>query len=72
MKEKGVDIFSPNFDWKTHEVDIDAGDFAQQQVDRQQNVSSSQLQGQAFNTKDIRIRFALKALLNKSKIKNVF
>jgi len=63
MKEKGVDIFSPNFDWKTHEVDIDAGDFAQQQVDRQQNVSSSQLQGQAFNTKDIRIRFAVKALL---------
>ena len=63
MKEKGVDIFSPNFDWKTHEVDIDAGDFAQQQVDRQQNVSSSQLQGQVFNTKNLYARMGVKALL---------
>jgi len=63
MKEKGIDIYSPNFDWKTHEVDIDAADFAQQQVDRQQNVSSSSLQGQVFKTKDLYGRLAVKAFL---------
>ncbi|MAR21935.1 MAG: hypothetical protein CMD25_08425 [Flavobacteriales bacterium] len=51
MKKQGVDIFAPGFDWSTHKVNRKAGDVAQQEVDRQQNVSDRELQGKAFKQK---------------------
>ena len=64
MKDNNnVNVFSPSFDWTTHDVNEAAADFAQQQVDRQQNVSSSALQGEIFKSKDLRVRFLVKAFL---------
>lgn len=39
-------------DWSTHEIDQEAADYAQQQVDRQQNVSDEYLQGKLFTSKE--------------------
>ena len=49
LKEQGVDV--QNINWDNHEVNRKAGDYAQQQVDRQQNVSDADLQGQLFKSK---------------------
>lgn len=48
MKKQGIDVFAPGFDWSTHKVNKKAGDAAQRQVDRQQNVSDRELQGKVF------------------------
>jgi len=48
MKKQGIDVFAPGFDWSTHKVNKKAGDTAQRQVDRQQNVSDRELQGKVF------------------------
>jgi len=61
LENQGVDV--SNIDWSTHEVNSKAGDYAQQQVDRQQNVSDSDLQGKIFTSKNPWIQFARKVLL---------
>ena len=50
MKKQGIDITAPGFDWENHKVNKKAGDYAQQQVDRQQNISDRDLQGKLFSS----------------------
>ena len=49
-------------DWSTHELDQEAADYAQQQVDRQQNVSDEYLQGKLFTSKDPIIKIVRKTV----------
>lgn len=49
LKAKGVDI--NNIDWDTHEIDTDAADIAQVNVDTQQNVSDADMQGKFMGSK---------------------
>lgn len=49
LKQKGV---STDIDWETHEIDMDAANYAQHMVDRQQNVSDTALSGQFFSSPD--------------------
>jgi len=63
MKRKGVDVFAEGFDWANHEVDTEAGNYAQQQVDRQQNVSQRDLQGAWFRSDDTTTRILTKFFL---------
>ena len=60
MKRKGVNVFAEGFDWANHEVDTEAGNYAQQQVDRQQNVSQRDLQGAWFRSDDTTTRLLTK------------
>ena len=50
LENQGVDVNS--LEWKNHEWNSKAVDFAQNQVDRQQNVSDPDLQGKLFRSKD--------------------
>ena len=50
-------------DWANHEVDTEAGNYAQQQVDRQQNVSQRDLQGAWFRSDDQTTRILTKFFL---------
>ena len=52
-----------NIDWNTHELNKEAADYAQQQVDRQQNVTDTDLQGEIFKSKNIGIQIIRKAIL---------
>tara|TARA_R100001594_G_scaffold102269_1_gene136958 strand:+ start:781 stop:6021 length:5241 start_codon:yes stop_codon:yes gene_type:complete len=57
MKELGnTEVTDKDFDWSTHEVNKEAGDYAQQQTDRQQNVSDSALQGALFRNRKVGVR----------------
>jgi hypothetical protein len=49
LKKQGIN--NTNIDWATHEMNQKAADFAQQQVDRNQNVSDADLQGELFTSK---------------------
>ena len=53
LKKEGID--SNSIDWNTHKINTKAGDYAQQQVDRQQNTSDSDLQGNLFTSKNVYI-----------------
>ena len=48
-KSRGVDI--KNINWETLKLDKKSANYAQQQVDRQQNVSDIDLQGELFTSK---------------------
>ena len=61
LSEQGVD--TSNIDWENHEVNTKAGDYAQQQVDRQQNITDTDLQGKIFTSKNPAMQFARKVLL---------
>jgi len=50
LKKKGVDV--SNIDWATHKVDKAAAQYAQDMVDRQQNVSDAALMGDLMTSKD--------------------
>ena len=39
-------------DWNSHEIDKDAANYAQRQVDRQQNISDADLRGSFFTSED--------------------
>ena len=46
MKKQGnIELGSRTFDWASHTLNKDAADYAQRQVDRQQNTSDPKLQG---------------------------
>lgn len=49
-----------NVDWETHKLNTEAADYAQQQVDRQQNVSDAGLQGDFFSTRKLGVSLARK------------
>jgi Mg2+ and Co2+ transporter CorA len=50
LKRLGVD--TKNIDWKTHEVNQEAADYAQYKVDKQQNISDPLLMGRAWSSPD--------------------
>jgi|11_taG_2_1085331.scaffolds.fasta_scaffold02273_2 competence protein ComGC len=51
-----------NIDWETHAINKEAADYAQQQVDRQQNVSDVALQGEFFSSRNIGASLARKII----------
>jgi len=51
-----------NIDWETHAINKEAADYAQQQVDRQQNVSDVALQGEFFSSRNIGTSLARKII----------
>jgi hypothetical protein len=50
LKRQGID--TDNIDWDTHETNTEAGNYAQHMVDRQQNVSDTNLAGEVFASED--------------------
>ena len=50
LSRKGVDI--SGIDWSTHKIEGDAAAKAQFEVDRQQNISDSDIQGELFSSKN--------------------
>ena len=50
LKEQGID--NKKIDWSTHKANQKALDYAQQQVDRQQNISDIDLQGNFLGSRD--------------------
>ena len=61
LKEQGVD--TTNIDWSNHDVNKKAGDYAQQQVDRQQNITDVDLQGEVFRSKRPGVQVLRRVLL---------
>ena len=61
LKNQGVDV--SNIDWDTHKLNKEAGDYAQQQVDRQQNVSDADLQGDILTSKNPAIQISKKVIM---------
>jgi len=61
LKKQGV---NPNgIDYNTHEVNEQAADYAQRMVDRQQNVSDSDLAGKMFSNKESSNQLFVKILM---------
>ena len=61
LKKQGID---PNtIDYNTHQVNEEAADYAQRQVDRQQNVSDSDLTGALLSSKDASKQLIVKTLM---------
>jgi hypothetical protein len=50
LRKQGID--ADNIDWSTHEMNQKAGDYAQAQVNRQQNYSDSDFAGELLGSKD--------------------
>lgn len=50
LRKQGID--ADNIDWSTHEINQKAGDYAQAQVNRQQNYSDSDFAGELLGSKD--------------------
>ena len=52
-----------DIDYKTHELNKDAADYAQNMVDRQQNTSDADLQGKIFSSKNPATQIIVKTVL---------
>ena len=64
MQAQGnTEISSPTFDWASHTLNQDAADYAQRQVDRQQNTSDQKLQGSWYRDRNPNVRAAIAAFL---------
>jgi hypothetical protein len=50
LRNQGIDVST--IDWDTHEINEEAGDYAQLMVDRQQNISDSDLSGKFFKSEN--------------------
>ena len=61
LKKQGID--TKGIDYNTHEVNEQAADFAQRMVDRQQNVSDSDLAGKMFSNKESSNQLFVKILM---------
>ena len=61
LKKQGIDPES--IDWNTHEVNKQAADYAQRQVDRQQNVSDTDLAGALLSSKDAAKQIGVKIIM---------
>lgn len=61
LKKQGIDPSS--IDYKTHEVNTEAADYAQKMVDRQQNISDTDLQGKLLGSKDSGKKFAISTVM---------
>jgi hypothetical protein len=60
LKSLGVD--TENIDWSTHEINTEAGDYAQRMTDRQQNFSDSDLAGEIMSNKKPVVQLLRKSL----------
>lgn len=61
LKKQGIDVNSIDYD--THEINETAGNYAQQMVDRQQNVSDVDLAGKLFTNKEASTQFLMKSIM---------
>jgi hypothetical protein len=61
LKKQGID--PSGIDYNTHEINEKAADYAQRQVDRQQNVSDSDLAGALLSSKDSSKQLFVKVLM---------
>tara|TARA_R100001086_G_scaffold131067_2_gene68055 strand:- start:11221 stop:19131 length:7911 start_codon:yes stop_codon:yes gene_type:complete len=61
LKKQGLK--SNDIDWSTHKINKKAADYAQQQVDRQQNVSDADLQGDVMTSKKPWVQISRKVLI---------
>ena len=61
LQKQGINTDGIN--WDTHQMNQEAANFAQQQVDRNQNVSDPDLQGEIFTSKNPGAVFTRKAVL---------
>ena len=60
MKKQGIDVTAPGFDWENHKVNKKAGDYAQQQINRQQNTSDRDLQGEMYRSNKVSTQLFVK------------
>lgn len=60
MKKQGIDVTAPGFDWENHKVNKKAGDYAQQQINRQQNTSDRDLQGELYRSNKVSTQLFVK------------
>jgi hypothetical protein len=60
LKNRGI---STDIDWTTHEADMDAVNYAQMMVDRQQNISDPMLAGEFLASEDAFRKIARKVVL---------
>lgn len=64
MKQQGnTEVGGPTFDWSNHKLNQDAADYAQRQVDRQQNTSDQKLQGAWYRDRSPYTRTAIAIFL---------
>ena len=64
MKQQGnTEVGGPTFDWSNHKLNQDAADYAQRQVDRQQNTSDQKLQGAWYRDRAPSTRAAIAIFL---------
>jgi len=61
LKQQGID--ANNIDYNSHELNEEAADYAQRMVDRQQNVSDSDLSGKLFVNKSEIVQVMVKTLM---------
>jgi len=61
LKKQGIN--PSGIDWSNHKMNKEAGDFAEQQVGRQQNVTDIDLQGEIFSSKKPSVQIARKIFL---------
>ncbi len=61
LKKQGID--PGDIDYNTHKINKEAADYAQTMVDRQQNISDSDLQGKLFSSKTALSQLFVKTLL---------
>ncbi len=57
------EILEPGFNWGEHEINDEAGDYAQAKVDREQNVSDPALQGELFTNRTLAVRAGLQLFM---------
>lgn len=62
LKQQGIDVNGLNY--SKHEKNDEAANFAQRQIDRQQNVSDHDLSGKLFSTKDTSTKILVKTLMS--------
>ena len=62
LKQQGIDV--NELDYSKHEKNDEAANFAQRQVDRQQNVSDHDLSGKLFSSKDTSTKILVKTLMS--------
>jgi len=58
LKKNGVEV--ENIDWNNHQWDMSAATYAQKEVDRQQNVSDQDLQGDLFTSQNPYVQLSRK------------
>ena len=61
LRDKGID--TKDIDYSTHEINKDAADYAQRMVDRQQNVSDTDMAGALFSDRNPKSQLMMKIFM---------